>query len=161
MENIRIIDNGAGFSRIAVAFTEKGNRFHVWLDKDGNPEDILYKNPPLEIYPKDRGFFETIKLDATNKTNAPKIEKLMQVVRDDDMIAKARAGYHEHMASVRKQQRIRSASLYRASLAIVIEQMTAKNMEPLTTVATLHNFLTNATDEQIIALGDAMVGAGV
>ncbi len=157
MEDIRVAVHGA---MIAACFTEKHDRFHVWLDKDGNPEPILFKNPPLEMRKGDPGCFPTVRLDATNKTNAAKIERLMKAVRDGDLIAKAREEYRVGLEKKRAEERVRASALYRASLAIVIEQMTAKKMEPLTSVAILHNFLTHATDEQIIALGEAMVGAG-
>lgn len=158
MESIRVAIFGGMTS---AAFVEKGFRFHVWLDKNGNPEDILYKNPPLEIGHGDKGYFKTIRLDATNKTNAPKVEKLMQVVRDGNLIEKARKDFHDALVAKRAEERFRAASLYRAAIEVVIAQMTAKKMKPLSAIGGLHNFLQSATDEQLIELRSAMVGAGV
>lgn len=159
MEDIRII--GVTGPRIGVGFTEKNLRFHVWLDRAGNPEDILYKNPPLKIRSNDPGFFTTVKLDATNKTNAPKVESLMQAVRDGDLINRARKAYQEEEAAKRAEERTRAASLYRAALALLVETMTGKKLEPVSAIAGFHDFLTNASDEQIIEVGAAIHGAGV
>jgi hypothetical protein len=158
MEDIRVAIFGG---TMTAAFVEKGFRFHVWLGKSGNPEGILFKNPPLETRRGDPGYFQTIRLDATNKTNAPKIKKLMEAVRERDLIAKAHKDYHDALAAKRADERVRAATLYRAALAILVEQMAAKKLEPVSAIGGLHNFLTSASDEQLIELGASMVGAGV
>jgi hypothetical protein len=108
MENMHVVPfTDGGWS---AGFDMDGARYHVWFDPDTLVvEDTLYKNPPLGMKPDDKKFFLTRRLDCNAGTNRKLIAQLMDEVRSQDLIGKARAA--ERVREEAEVQALRARAL--------------------------------------------------
>jgi hypothetical protein len=102
IENITV---EADSYRPAVLWTIGARRFHVWIDPDGVPEDVVHSNP---ITPTARPARDEHRaLDRTNKTQAAVWAEVWAVVVRDDLLAKAQRAEADRLAQVRRRTALR------------------------------------------------------
>lgn len=79
IENPYCIAHSGG--TISAGFDFNGFRYHVWLNDDASVQGgILYCNPPLGTERHGPGSFNTRKLDAKAKANAPLVAQLLAAI---------------------------------------------------------------------------------
>jgi hypothetical protein len=107
IENVGVDALSPFTNKAAARFEMGGLRYHVWFDINTlQHEGILYKRSPEGLKPRDRGYFEPKKLDATNGTNAPLVAGLFEKIKIDGLLDKAKA---EHAAAEAAEQAKREA----------------------------------------------------
>jgi hypothetical protein len=97
IENVTVEADGY---RPAVLWTIGDRKFHVWLELDGVPEDIVHSNPITPAPGQRRD--EHRALDRTNKTQTEIWAEVWAVVERDNLLAQARA---DHAADIARKQR--------------------------------------------------------
>jgi hypothetical protein len=98
--NIANVTVEADGFRPAVLWTIGDRKFHVWLELDGVPEDIVHSNPVTPTPGARRD--EHRALDRTNKAQSEVWAEVWAIVARDDLLAKARA---DHAAEIARKQR--------------------------------------------------------
>jgi len=135
--------------RVALCFEEGDCRFHVWASPDlTDIEDVLYKNPPRGLRPGDDGYFETRRLDGTNKANAPKVAALVAAIREGDMVTTAKRKMLADRAEADARAKAERAEAIRVGLAAAIGGGMG--------ISYIAGQIAALTDDQLITLQNAM-----
>ena len=104
--------------RAAAGWNLDGARYHFWFKVDTKKveDEIIYKNPFLDVQRHAPGHFETRKLDALAAKNAQIVKHVFEAIEDGSMIAVAISDYEfkerqraEEEKAHRREQRIKEA----------------------------------------------------
>lgn len=83
-------------------------RWHVWLSGSAMSDNVtLFKNPLVKS--GQPGYFDTRRLDATNKGNAAMIAAAKAIIERDGLKAKAQAAYEAKQAAEKAERERRAA----------------------------------------------------
>lgn len=87
IEDIHVHTGGNG-GQPTIHWTIGDRRFHVWLDRHGQPEDVVHSNPVVRN--KDARRDEHRALDRTSKAQSAIWDQVWAVVQRDNLIDKCR-----------------------------------------------------------------------
>lgn len=77
--------------RPCVSWSDRERRYHIWLKDDGAPQDdTIHSNPRVENPNKRWGRTEHRSLSLSAKRWAPMVSAIVDKIKADDLIAKAR-----------------------------------------------------------------------
>lgn len=97
-----IVDATGPFSGPSVSWAAGDRRYHFWIDRYGEPDDVLHSNP-IERNPNAKRD-EHRSLNMTAKKWAPLIAAIMEKVRAENLIEKAEQAAKDKEEADRKQR---------------------------------------------------------
>ncbi|EJN11800.1 hypothetical protein PMI42_04813 [Bradyrhizobium sp. YR681] len=104
IEDIHVHTGGIG-GQPTIHWTIGDRRFHVWLDRHGQPEDVIHSNPVTAK--KDTRRDEHRALDRTSKAQSAIWDQIWAVVQRDNLIDKCRLADIAQRAAQRRYQETR------------------------------------------------------
>ncbi|MGY3366128.1 hypothetical protein ACVWZL_003253 [Bradyrhizobium sp. GM2.4] len=104
IENILVHTGGIG-GQPTIHWTIGDRKYHVWLDRHGQPEDVVHSNPVVPN--KDARRDEHRSLDRTSKAQTAIWDQVWAVVQRDSLIEKCRAADVETRSLQRQYHEIR------------------------------------------------------
>lgn len=106
IEDIHVHTGGTG-GQPTIHWTIGDRRFHVWLDRHGQPEDVVHSNPVVPN--KDARRDEHRSLDRSSKAQTVIWDQVWAVVERDGLIEKCRAADVEKRDLQRRYEQLRAA----------------------------------------------------
>lgn len=82
---------------VTARFRTPEGRYHFRLNKEGEPEDLLYKNSHAEFGKP--GYKSCISTKLTAKSNAAALAHVMDLIRSEDLYAVAVQAYKDEVAA--------------------------------------------------------------
>jgi len=107
IKNVHIDNLGCNNSRAALSCDFDGARYHVWFTVNGSTfdaEDVLYKNCPLDMTPRDPGYYHARKLRTNSTFGALMLAAMLTVAHRDELYAKALADKESELKAQERER---------------------------------------------------------